>query len=170
MSEDYPDYLYRDAIAKQEPTGAYRAPSEIDEVEARLKTAHAHMRYAAECVDKALAAHIHSRSKRLVAEMASETQKRGEYDDQPAGCNAPIQPARQTAKQAYDTQTARDVAWSAKRGDLPPNLAAAVTAPNCDGYAYLPDIGIGDVEPRHPMQAEALRDHDERLYGGEDRL
>jgi hypothetical protein len=30
--------------------------------------------------------------------------------------------------------------------------------------------GIGDVEPRHPMHAEALRDHDERLFGGEDRL
>jgi hypothetical protein len=34
----------------------------------------------------------------------------------------------------------------------------------------LREYGIGDVEPRHPMHAEALRDHDERLFGGEDRL
>jgi hypothetical protein len=98
--------------------------------------------------------------------------------DQPTGCNAPIQPARQTTKQAYDEQTSRDVAWSVQRGDfslpkwhvdfgkpkrdaLPPNLAAAVSAPNCDGYAYLPDIGIGDVEPRHVLHAEALRQADE---------
>lgn len=34
----------------------------------------------------------------------------------------------------------------------------------------LREYGIGDVERRHPMHAEALRDHDERLFGGEDRL
>ena len=89
-----------------------------------------------------------------------------------------VQPNPQTAKQSYDTQTRRDVAWSVQRGDfslpkwhvdfgkprrddLPPNLAASVSAPNCDGYAYLPDIGIGYVEPHHPMAAEALRQADE---------
>jgi hypothetical protein len=34
----------------------------------------------------------------------------------------------------------------------------------------LREIGIGDVEPRHPMAAEALRYHDERLSGPEDHL
>lgn len=107
-----------------------------------------------------------------------------------------VQPNPQTAKQSYDTQTRRDVAWSVQRGDfslpkwhvdfgkpkrddLPPNLAAAVTAPNCDGqanlagyselkphrrvltYAERVKFGIGDVEPRHPMDAEALRQADE---------
>ena len=37
-------------------------------------------------------------------------------------------------------------------------------------FEQLREHGIGDVEPRHPMHAEALRDHDERLFGGEDRL
>ena len=43
-------------------------------------------------------------------------------------------------------------------------LREHLTAETLRGY------GIGDVPPRHPMYAEALRDHDERLFGGEDRL
>lgn len=171
---NYPDNLYADHLAKQEPTGAYRAPSEIDEVEALLKTAHAHMRHAAECIDKALAAHIRSRSKRLIALMTAEAQARGEYDDQPA---------KQTAKQAYDEQTRRDVFWSVQRGDfslpkwhvdfgkpkrddLPPILTGAVKTPleptRIATPAELADLrqlltaeelkgfGIGDVEPVLP--------------------
>lgn len=42
--------------------------------------------------------------------------------------------------------------------------------PNVWQAETLRECGIGDVEPRHPMHAEALRDHDERLFGGEDRL
>jgi hypothetical protein len=36
--------------------------------------------------------------------------------------------------------------------------------PNCDG------LSARDVRAPHPMQAETIRDHDERLKGGEDRL
>jgi hypothetical protein len=43
------------------------------------------------------------------------------------------------------------------------NLRNVLTAEELKGF------GIGDV-PRHPMHAEALRDHDERLSGPEDRL
>jgi hypothetical protein len=42
--------------------------------------------------------------------------------------------------------------------------------PNVWQAETLREYSIGDVEPRHPMHAEALRDHDERLFGGEDRL
>jgi hypothetical protein len=37
-------------------------------------------------------------------------------------------------------------------------------APNCDG------LSARDIRSPHPMQAEAIRDHDERLQGPEDAL
>lgn len=153
MAAHFPPYTK----PTQEPTGAYRAWAEVDPVEQALSAACIALRIAMDRLRDAQAAYKASRD------------------------NPPAEHAF-TAKQAYDAQTRRDVAWSVQRGDfslpkwhvdfgkpkrdnLPPNLAAAVSAPNCDGYAYLPDIGIGDVEPRHPMQAEA-----DRLIGPEDVL
>ena len=40
----------------------------------------------------------------------------------------------------------------------------SMAPPNCDG------LSARDVRAPHPMAAEAIRDHDERLSGGEDRL
>ena len=44
------------------------------------------------------------------------------------------------------------------------NLRDLLSAEELKGF------GIGAIEPRHVMHAEALRDHDERLSGPEDQL
>jgi hypothetical protein len=166
---NYPDNLYADHLASQEPTGAYRAWAEVDPVEQALNAACIALRIAMDRLREAQAAYKASRA------------------------NPPAEHTF-TAKQAYDDQTRRDVAWSVQRGDfslpkwhvdfgkprrddLPPNLAAAVKTPleptRIATPAELADLrqlltaeelkgfGIGDVEPRHPMQAEALRQADE---------
>lgn len=57
-----------------------------------------------------------------------------------------------------------------------PNGSRIATAEEIDNLRELLSVeelkgfGIGDVESRHPMHAEVLRDHDERLSGPEDQL
>lgn len=60
--------------------------------------------------------------------------------------------------------------WLASGGAPVESAYLASFGPNDWQAETLREYSIGDVEPRHPMHAEALRDHDERLFGGEDRL
>ena len=94
---------------------------------------------------------------------------------------APIAPGARnalTARQIYDETSAIASAQDAKLDGTPAEsayLASFGPNPPKEHRRVLTDaerrkFGIGDVTPRHPMHAEALRDHDERLYGGEDRL
>jgi hypothetical protein len=54
-------------------------------------------------------------------------------------------------REAYEAQTARDLAWSAKRGDCPP--------PNCDGNPYLAEFGPNVKEHRRVADADELRNY-----------
>lgn len=104
---NYPDNLYADHLAKQTPTGAYRSTEVVSDAEAKLRTALAYINHARDLITSAL--------------------------DQPAGCNAPIQPVG-----GIECQISEDgkppkwhVTWGKPRRDeLPLNLAAAVSTPN----------------------------------------
>jgi hypothetical protein len=67
-------------------------------------------------------------------------------------------------------------AESAYLASFSPNGSRIATPAKIDGLRdvlsaeELKGFGIGDVVPRHPMHAEVLRDHDERLSGPEDHL
>jgi hypothetical protein len=151
--------------------GAGRSTEVVSDAEAKLRTALSYINHARDLITSAL--------------------------DQPTGCNAAIQPAHgiDAKPPKWHVEWCKP-----RRDDLPLNLAAAVSEPNAvpvessylDSFSpngsrpatadeiadmravlsaeELKGFGIGDIEPRHPMQAEAIRDHDERLYGGEDKL
>lgn len=149
----YPDNLYADheerkARRLQQPTGAYRAAPEMPEVERKLRTALSYVNHARDLIREAL------------------------------GDNEPK--AQREAKIAYDVATDEgrvpkwDPRWGVPLKEQKGYSEGAVTSdshaiyqntpPNCDG------LSARDVRSPHPMQAEAIRDHDERLAGGEDRL
>jgi hypothetical protein len=143
----------------------------MDEIESRLQTAQAHLRGAMEWISKA----------------TEENQRRLAL-----GVTA-YQLAQPTAKQVYDAQ-------HIKHGDLSPSLAKAVTYPQPNDWAMIvpvesdylasfgPNVkehrrvastdelraaGIGTVEQRHPIMAEADRIIGTELHplaGSESRL
>jgi hypothetical protein len=84
-----------------------------------------------------------------LAELAAEAQRLGMYDD-----GLP-------AESAYLAGFGPNVARAA---------AQAETSRRRNVLSAEELRGFGDVEPRHVMHAEALRDHDERLNGPEDQL
>lgn len=86
-----------------------------------------------------------------------------------------------TARRLYDETSAVAAEQDAKLDSIP--AESAYLAREVLTTEELKGFGIADVAPRHdagtattvatsqhPMHAEALRDHDERLFGGEDRL
>lgn len=154
--------LYEETSAIAAAQDAKRAMTDAER-DAKLRTV-AHYIYHAKLLMDEVFAEEKSRSCELLAECAREAQADGFY------ASADI-----TAK--WSPQ------WLAEQGIPAESSYLASFSPNADAPAKSPkahrrvltdserrSYGIGDVEPRHPMHAEALRDHDERLFGGEDRL
>jgi DNA-binding phage protein len=151
---NYPDYLYGDALAKKPITSPDFTEVHIIKAMEQTASASEHLVAALKLV----------RAKRNFEAMAADAQARGEYDD----------------------QTARDTACSVKHGDLPRKEAEPVAYPQPNDWrissglpmelGYLASfgpnakehrrvateadwyaMGIGDVEPRPVVQAEADR-------------
>jgi len=99
------------------------------------------------------------------------------------GCAPPVYALpRQAYEEALYTALTQDAkldgipAESAYLASFSPNgsivsaIASIDRARNILSAEGLKGFGIGDVVPRHPMHAETIRDHDERLSGPEDQL
>ena len=177
---NYPDNLYADALYRPRqgiqgvpgtPIGAYRSTDPV------TKPAH-YQRAGIETIDYIRATldgpGFEAYCIGNVLKYVSRYREKGGVEDlrkaqvylgwaiQPTSGNRPNQPeacnpaAMREAKIAYDVaiEEGRTPRWHADYG----------RAPNCDG------LSARDIRSPHPMQAEAIRDHDERLAGGEDRL
>ena len=153
---NYPDHFYADALARDEkPLGAYRSTDpEMPDAERKLRTALAYVCHARDLINDALAIQPTS----------------GSRPNQPEACNPATM---REAKIAYDVACDRARDWLAGEGGdvprpphgrIPKWHPDYVRPPNCDG------LSARDIRAPHPMSAEVIRDHDERLAGGEDRL
>ena len=189
----YPDNLYADheerkARRSQQPTGAYRSADPV------TKPAH-YQRAGIETIDYIRATldgpGFESYCIGNVLKYVSRYREKGGVEDlrkaqvylgwaiQPTSGNRPNQPeacnpaAMREAKIAYDVVCDRVRDWLVgedgevprpPHGRIPKWHPDYVKPPNCDG------LSARDIRSPHPMQAEAIRDHDERLSGAEDRL
>lgn len=124
-------------------------------------------------LDEASAIAVKQAAKVALAELTAESQKLGLYNDGiPAesaylasfGPNADIPSKSPKADRRVLTDAERK-AWGI--GDIEPATLRGIPDSFTDSHGNR--ITRRDAT-RHPMHAEALRDHDERLFGGEDRL
>lgn len=149
---------------KQQPTGAYRSTEpELSASERKLRTALAYVNHARDLILQAL--EQPSPKEQREAKVAYDMACDGKF-----GCGDLTSGNEGAVHLSINNLSERVPKWDPRwgvplterkgysqgshtgtTGPIPQNQP-----PNCDGH--------------HPMQAEALRDHDERLAGGEDRL
>lgn len=177
---NYPDNLYADheerkARRSQQPTGAYRSTDTIQRLRVLpLVNADLHKRIAKGANDYGEPLTTHNGRDALwdayeeALDLCLYLRQAIEERNQPTSCNGKNQPT--------GCEPERVQKWD-PRWSLPPGGSTAALPkqdgeflwngplpPNCDGPS------ARDVRAPHPMQAEAIRDHDERLAGGESRL
>lgn len=166
-----PEAAY-DARRLYDETSAIAAAEDakLDPVDAALSSILADFRAV---VGRLVAYAERLRAKHNLAELAVESQKLGLYGDGAAaesaylasfGPNADIPPKSPKADRRVLTDAERK-AWGI--GDIEPATLRGIPDSFTDSHGNR--ITRRDAT-RHPMHAEALRDHDERLFGGEDRL
>lgn len=154
---NYPDNLYADheerkARRAQQPTGAYLAPPDMPESERKLRTALAYVNHARGLISDALKVAEQERKGAVPYHEISDVA--GFQSDLSGYGTAFVRHTFKDGEMVAEHIPAKDVFVQPER--VPKWDPAWGKPPNCDGH--------------HPMQAEAVRDHDERLAGGESHL